>query len=248
MLRRTSPWRRTSPAAPPSPSIMLGSIETSRRTIAARTNSSPCSPTSSQSPGADPERRRDPPDARHPRAESPVGQRRDRAAGRATGPAGRRPARHLADHRRQDPASQGARGCGRGRRARGRDEPALDRRSPARADRHPSAAVGARQRRPRSARAGAGQPPQQRGEVYRGRRADRARGGANRRRSGLLGARQWDRDRAGAGFERLRPVHPGQPLTRPLPGRAGSRIDPGAPTGGDAWGKRPGVQRRRQPR
>ena len=70
-------------------------------------------PRAAQPPGAHPQRRRDPADARHPRPQPPLGQRHHHSPGRATRPAGRRPARHLADHRRQDPAPHGAGGCRR---------------------------------------------------------------------------------------------------------------------------------------
>ena len=102
--------------APPSPSTTPGSTATSRRTTGARTSSWRCWPTSCATPWP---RSATPSTILQARgrttADLQLGPRRDRPPGRAAGPAGRRPARHLADHPRQDPAPQGA---GRRRRRR----------------------------------------------------------------------------------------------------------------------------------
>ena len=101
-LRAGGPRARpkTSPAAPPSPSTTPGSTATSRRTTAARTNSWRCSPTSCAIPwrrSATPSRSSAGSTSRTPTlqwANDVIS-----APGGAPGPPGRRPARHLADHR-----------------------------------------------------------------------------------------------------------------------------------------------------
>ena len=112
----------------------------------------------------------------HPRADPQVGQRRHHAPGRAARPPGRRSPRHLADQRRQDPAPHGAGGRRGGGGTRGRDQPAADRRPTPLAERRAAPASVARQGRHGPARSGTGKPPQQRGEVHRRRRPDRAGG------------------------------------------------------------------------
>ena len=87
----------------------------------------------------------------------------------------------------QDPASQGADRPRRGRDPRRRDQPPADRRTQARADRLASRRAASSGRRQRAARPGPLEPPEQRGEVHRGRRQDRAgsrRGSTTRPSSG----------------------------------------------------------------
>ena len=82
-------------------------------------------------------------------------ERRDLAAGRTPGPTGRRPARHLADHGRQDPAPDGAGRCFHCGGASRRDQPAADRSAQTRANSQPSLRSALDQRRPGAARTGA---------------------------------------------------------------------------------------------
>ena len=80
-------------------------------------------------------------------------------------------------------------------------------------------------RRPDPARAGGGEPPEQRGQVQRGRRAHPPLGPRRRGRGRHLGPGPGHRHPAREAAADVRAVRPGGPLARPDRGRPGHRAD-----------------------
>ena len=98
--------------------------------------------------------------------------------------------------------------------------------------------------RPDAAGAGPLEPPEQRRQVHRAGRADRADGRAGGRRGRRAGAGHGHRHRAGDAAAGLRDVRPGRPPLGPRAGRAGDRPGPGEDPGRDARRDDHGLQRR----
>ena len=148
---------------------------------------------------------------------------RSSSARSAPGPAGRRPARRLAHHARQDRAADRAPSSSAtsSRKAIEMASPLLEQRAPAaRSSDVPQTGLRGR-RRSGAARAGRRQPAHQRGEVHRAGRADRSSRPSARATSVRIAVTDdGHRHRAGDAAARLRHVRAGAPGARPLAGRA----------------------------
>ncbi len=156
-----------------------------------------------QPAGADPQRPARPPHARRRPRVGRAGARHRRAAGAAPGPPGRRPARRLPDQHQQGRAAARPDRPARRRGPRRRDRAAADRGARPRA-------VGGRRRRAVApdgrrgpARAGPVEPPEQRRQVHRARRPDRAGGCPRGGRRGRPRARHRHRHRPRSAAARL---------------------------------------------